>query len=39
MGYFALRYSSYEEIDITTAKKLKIHLKRNSLDMLGGFAT
>lgn len=38
MGYFVLKYSSYDEMNITTAKKLKIHLKRNSLDVLGGFA-
>lgn len=39
MGSFALKYSSYEEMNITTAKKLKIQLKRNSLGELGGSAT
>lgn len=37
--YFALKYSSYEEMNITIAKKLNIQLKRKSLDELGGFAT
>lgn len=39
MGYSALKYSSYEEMNIRTAKKLKIQLKRNNLNVLGGFAT
>lgn len=39
MGYFALKHSSYEDMNITTAKKLKIQLKRNSLGELGGFVT